>query len=126
MQMTVARAMKSDAKILPLRYCPLVSLYTPLQYMHPASNGPIRRDATRHKVLLSDGFHETPTKVEVQNYTRFSRRLQIFNFTKNRHLGSIFHLRESLETDEMRYLMGMMCFRFDIFALSILRWMREI
>lgn len=71
--------------------------------MHPASNGPIRRDATRHKILLSDGFHETLTEVEVQNYTHFSRRLQIFNFTENRHLGLIFHLRESLEIEEMRY-----------------------
>lgn len=43
--------------------------------LHPynvraASNGPIRRDATRHKVLLSDGFHEfPPAEVEVQDYT---------------------------------------------------------
>lgn len=40
--------------------------------VHPVSNGPIRRDATRHKVL-SDGFREALTEVEVQNYTLLSR-----------------------------------------------------
>jgi len=50
--------------------------------MRPVSNGPIRRDATRHKVLLSDGFRETLTEVEVQNYTRLLSRLSDFRFCR--------------------------------------------
>ena len=73
--------METDDKIWSLRYCPRAPLHP--HNMHPVSNGPTRRDATRHKVLLSDGFRETPTEVEVQIYTLLS---QLHNFAKNRYL----------------------------------------
>lgn len=75
---TVARTMETD-EIWSLRYCPRAPLGP--YNVRPVSNGPIRRDATRHKVLLSDGFRETPTEVEVQNYTLLSR-LPDFRFCR--------------------------------------------
>lgn len=69
--------METDDKIRSLRYCPRAPLRP--HNVRPVSNGPIRRDATRHKVLLSDGFRETPTEVEAQNYTLLSR-LSDFRF----------------------------------------------
>lgn len=54
--------METDDKIWSLHYCPCAPLRP--HNVHPVSNGPIRRDATRHKVL-SHGFRETSTEVEV-------------------------------------------------------------
>lgn len=106
-----AYAMEPDDEIWSFRYCPRAPLRP--YNTHAASNGPIRRDATRHKVLLSDGFHEAPAvKSKRSRITLSSLGLQISDFTVSKYLRVTFHSRErnffSQTEDAIRQLVSSM------------------
>jgi len=80
-----------------------VPLYT-LTMRTGASNGPIRRDATRYKILLSDGFREIPAETEIQSCIDLrilvARRKTLIVSSARRARGNItfakFRVRQSL------------------------------